>query len=95
MLQWSLQVAVMISVVKLHSHMVRSPVLSVNRVPLITPSRNIGDTSGTYPESATNWRLDAVKYTSTLTMFSSLVSVIIHVIVRFSEPTSWSSPKVS
>jgi len=95
MLQWSFHVAVIMSVVKLHSAMVRSPVLSVKRVPLNTPSRNIGETSGTYPESSTNWRLDTVKYTSTLTMFSSLVAVIIQVIVRFSEPTSSSSPKVS
>ena len=95
MLQWSLQVPVIMSVVKLHSHMVLSPVFSVNRVPLIVPVRNIGETSGVYPESETNWRSDTVKYTSTLTVFSSFVAVIIQVIVRFSEPTSSSSPKVS
>ena len=75
--------------------MVRSPVLSVKRVPLITPSRNIGETSGVYPEPATNWRSDDVKLASTLTVFSSLAAVMTQVIVRLSEPTSSSSPKVS
>lgn len=48
-----------------------------------------------YPEPETNWRLETANLTSTLTTFSSFVAVIIHVMVRFSEPTSWSSPKVS
>jgi len=59
MLQWSLQVPVMMSVVKLNSPMVLlSPVVSVDRVPLIAPLRNMGETSGVYPEPETIWRLE-------------------------------------
>ena len=95
MLQWSLHVPVMMSVVKLNSPIVVPLDASVNRVPLIVPVRNVGETSGVYPEPVASWRLEIVKLTSTSTMFSLLVAVITQVIVRSSEPTSLSSPKVS